>query len=116
VQQLTRDIYRGIWSKEQIEAWKETTKAVHDKGGVIYTQLWAIGRANMGDQDVKRVVSASTFPLEGGATPEALTKEDIKRYVELYRQAALNAVEAGFDGVEIHSYVGTSPSLTIDLC
>jgi len=93
----------GIWSKEQISGWKKVTKAVHDKGGVIYVQLWAIGRANPGKNDVERVVSASNLPLEGGATPEPLSVEGIKHYVGMYRQAALNAVEAGFDGVEIHS-------------
>jgi len=96
----------GIHSQEQIEGWKKTTKAVHDKGGVIYLQLWALGRANPGNADVPKVVSASDIPFEGGAKPEPLTKEDIKRYVGLYTQAAKNAIEAGFDGVEIHSANG----------
>lgn len=93
----------GIHSKEQIEGWKKTTKAVHDKGGVIYCQLWALGRANPGNADVPKVVSASNQPFEGGAKPEAQTKEDIQRYIQLYTTAAKNAIEAGFDGVEIHS-------------
>lgn len=93
----------GIWSQEQIQGWKKVTEAVHKKGGVIYLQQWAIGRANPGKEDVPKVVSASNVPFEGGATPEPLSVDDIKRYVESYRQAALNAIEAGFDGVEIHS-------------
>lgn len=47
--------------------------------------------------------------MEGGATPEAMTKDDIQRYVQAYKQAALNAIEAGFDGVEIHSCVFSLP-------
>lgn len=66
-------------------------------------QLWAIGRANNGKGDVAKVVSASDLAYEGGEKPEPMTKEDIKRYVGHYKQAALNAIEAGFDGVEIHS-------------
>lgn len=97
------EVVPGIWSSEQISQWKKTTDAVHAKGGVIYVQLWAIGRANKGTGDAPRVVSASNIPFEGGATPEPMSVDDIKRYVELYRQAAINAVEAGFDGVEIHS-------------
>lgn len=99
----------GIWSQDQIDGWKKTTKAVHDKGGVIYLQMWALGRANPGNADVPKVVSASNVPFEGGATPEPLTVEAIKRYVELYAQAAKNSIEAGFDGVEIHS-VREAPS------
>lgn len=96
----------GIWSKEQISGWKQTTDAVHKEGGHIYLQLWAIGRANSGKQDVERVVSASNLAYPGGAVPEPLTKEEIQEYVEMYRQAALNAIEAGFDGVEIHNANG----------
>jgi NADPH2 dehydrogenase len=69
-------------------------------------QLWAIGRANPGtEDDAKRVVSASDLPIDekDEKKPEPMSVEDIKRYVGDYKQAALNAVEAGFDGVEIHS-------------
>lgn len=93
----------GIHSKEQIAGWKKTTEAVHKAGGHIYCQLWALGRANPGNADVPKVVSASDQPFEGGAKPEAQSVEDIKRYVGLYSTAAKNAIEAGFDGVEIHS-------------
>lgn len=93
----------GIYTKEQIEGWKKVTDKVHsEKNGVIYLQLWAIGRANSGDE-VKDIVSASDLPFEGGKKPRPLSKEEIKQYIEWYRIAALNAIEAGFDGVEIHS-------------
>jgi 2,4-dienoyl-CoA reductase-like NADH-dependent reductase (Old Yellow Enzyme family) len=94
----------GIYTTEQIKAWKGVTDAVHAKGGVIYMQLWAIGRANPGTDDVKDIVSASDLGYEGGGDkPRPMTVEEIKRYVGHYKSAALNAVEAGFDGVEIHS-------------
>lgn len=96
----------GIWSREQVEGWKKTTGEVHAKGGIIYLQLWAIGRANSGKNDVKRVVSASNIPQPNGTIPEPMTSEDIQRYIAAYRQAALNAVKAGFDGVEIHNANG----------
>jgi len=96
----------GIYTQEQIQGWKKVTDAVHKEGGLIYMQGWTLGRANPGSEDVKKVVSASDIPFEGGATPEPMSIDDIKRYLESWKQAALNAVEAGFDGVEIHSANG----------
>jgi NADPH2 dehydrogenase len=102
----------GIWNKAQIESWKRVTAAVHEKKSFIYLQLWALGRAADPTQLKKelgesaKVVSASNIPFEGGATPTALTEEEIKEYIGLYAQAAKNAVEAGFDGVEIHGANG----------
>lgn len=80
---------------------------VHAKGSFIYLQLWAIGRAAEPDvihSEGYPYVSASPTLLEGRTeVPQELTKEDIKRYIGLYVQAAKNAVfGAGFDGVEIH--------------
>ncbi|KAG8717614.1 hypothetical protein FRC08_007097 [Ceratobasidium sp. 394] len=104
----------GIWSDDQIAAWKKVVDAVHANGSYIYLQLWALGRA--ADPAVIRAeghpyVSSSATRLEGQSEdPQALTKEDIKRYVSLYVQAAKNAVhKAGFDGVEIHSANGYLP-------
>ncbi|VDB93775.1 unnamed protein product [Peniophora sp. CBMAI 1063] len=106
----------GIWNDAQIAAWKKITDAVHAKSSYIYVQLWALGRA--ADPEVLKkegpydVVSASDIPLEeaghapGGHPPRPLTVEEIKEYVQLYAQAAKNAVQAGFDGVEIHSANG----------
>ncbi|KAI9829496.1 MAG: Chanoclavine-I aldehyde reductase fgaOx3 [Sarea resinae] len=101
----------GIYNADQIKAWKEITDAVHAKGSYIYLQLWALGRAAYpavlkaeGDYDL---VSSSAVPMEEGApTPRALTEEEIKSFIGYYTQAAKNAVEAGFDGVEIHSANG----------
>ncbi|CAE6505959.1 unnamed protein product [Rhizoctonia solani] len=104
----------GIWSEEQIVAWKNIVDRVHAKGSYIYLQLWAIGRAAEPE-----VIHAEGFPyvsssptlLEGRSEiPKELTKEDIERYIQLYVQAAKNAVhKAGFDGVEIHSANGYLP-------
>ncbi|KAJ3258875.1 hypothetical protein HK103_003257 [Boothiomyces macroporosus] len=100
----------GIYNQEQVEAWKAVTKAVHEKESVIYCQLWALGRANGGKEEGVEVVSASNIPVEEGAPiPRALTIEDIKRYMSHYKHAARNAIEAGFDGVEIHGAHGYLP-------
>ncbi len=100
----------GIWSQEQITGWKKVTDAVHEKGSFIYLQLWALGRAadpeNLKAEFGKKVVSASDIPIKGGAKPEPLTEEEIWEFVGYYKQAALNAIEAGFDGVEIHGANG----------
>ena len=102
----------GIWSPAQIASWKNVTDAVHKKGSFIFLQLWALGRAADADQlkaelGEKGVVkSASNIPFKGGATPQALTEEEIHEYIGLYAQAAKNAIEAGFDGVEVHSANG----------
>ncbi|KAJ6489663.1 FMN-linked oxidoreductase [Mycena vitilis] len=101
----------GIWSRPQIEAWKVVTKAVHAKGSFIYMQLWTLGRAahiahlKTEDQSFD-LVSASDVELTGYGKPRPLTISEIEEYMELYAQAAKNAIEAGFDGVEIHSANG----------
>ncbi|KAH8982211.1 hypothetical protein EDB92DRAFT_2072335 [Lactarius akahatsu] len=96
----------GIWSDEQIAAWKSITDAVHANGSFIYLQLWVLGRVAEGDVLRKaggyEVVAPSAIALEGGETPRALTVAEIKEYVQLYATAAENAVlKAGFDGVEV---------------
>ena len=100
----------GIWNAEQIAAWKKVTAAVHQKESFIYLQLWALGRAAdataLEEEFGKKVVSASDIPFEGGAKPTPLTEEQIWEFVGLYKQGALNAIEAGFDGVEIHGANG----------
>ncbi|KAE9404773.1 NADH:flavin oxidoreductase/NADH oxidase [Gymnopus androsaceus JB14] len=110
----------GIWSDEQIAAWKEVTAAVHAKGSFIYLQLWALGRAAVpGDPDLAMepdfpydFVSASDIPIDPLSTikPRPLTISEIQNYVGWYSIAAKNAVErAGFDGVEIHGANGYLP-------
>jgi NADPH2 dehydrogenase len=102
----------GIYNEAQIEAWKKVTAAVHAKKSFIYLQLWALGRAadsivlkqELGEEG--KVVSASNIPFGGGATPEPLTEEEIWEFIGNYKQAAKNAIEAGFDGVEIHGANG----------
>ncbi|KAG9030797.1 hypothetical protein FRB95_003556 [Tulasnella sp. JGI-2019a] len=101
----------GIWNEDQIAAWRKITDAVHQKGGFIFMQLWALGRAAspeiMADKGFK-LVSASNIPMEeGGSAPTPLTKDEILQYVQWYAEAAKNAVHgAGFDGVEIHNANG----------
>ncbi|KAJ3525045.1 hypothetical protein NMY22_g10737 [Coprinellus aureogranulatus] len=104
----------GIWSQEQIEAWKQITAVVHAKGSYIYCQLWALGRAaqpsTLSEEGGYPYVAPSPLPLPHRRAdvppPRALTLGEIDQYVELYSRAALNAVQAGFDGVEIHSSNG----------
>ncbi|KAI1393141.1 FMN-linked oxidoreductase [Hypoxylon trugodes] len=100
----------GIWSKEQIAGWKEVTDAVHAKGSYIFVQLWALGRVAT-PETIKSLgfdlVSASNIPSEEGKpVPRELTVDEIQSFVADFAQAARNAVEAGFDGVEIHGANG----------
>ncbi|CAO3691168.1 unnamed protein product [Rhizopus stolonifer] len=108
----------GIYSKEQIEAWKKVTEAVHQKGGFIFSQLWHIGRVGFAklNPDNEQVVSASAIPVPGKdmfgndyEVPHALEVDEIKAIIQDYKQAAINAIEAGFDGVEIHNATGYLP-------
>lgn len=103
----------GIWSPEQIAAWRKITDAVHAKGSYIWCQLWCLGRAS--DPALRRelglkFVSASDVPSSpDGEAPEPLTEEEILELIEDYRTAARNAMEAGFDGVEFHGANGYLP-------
>jgi NADPH2 dehydrogenase len=101
----------GIWNAEQIKAWKEVTKVVHEKGSYIFLQLWALGRVanpkvlkGLGDYEV--VSSSPTPEKETSPVPHELSVEKIKGFVGDYAQAAKNSIEAGFDGVEIHGANG----------
>jgi 2,4-dienoyl-CoA reductase-like NADH-dependent reductase (Old Yellow Enzyme family) len=105
----------GIFTKEQIENWKKVTNAVHEKKAYIYLQIWHIGRTGSKylNPNQEQVVSASAIAAPGktmsGAdyeVPRALEINEIKDITADFRQAALNAIEAGFDGVEIHSANG----------
>jgi N-ethylmaleimide reductase len=107
----------GIYSKEQVEGWKKVTQRVHDKGGKIFIQLWHVGRMSHPDfHNGELPLSASainpnakSYTPEGfkdTVTPKAMTIEEIKETVNDFKNAATNAVEAGFDGVEIHSSNG----------
>lgn len=100
----------GIWNDEQVDAWKLITSAVHEKGSRIFCQLWALGRgANPEVLDAEGLpyVSASDIKLSSSnRTPRALTIEEIKEYIGAYTNAAVNAIRAGFDGVELHGANG----------
>jgi N-ethylmaleimide reductase len=107
----------GIHTQEQVEGWKKVTKSVHDAGGHIFIQLWHVGRMSHpdfhnGDLPVAPSAinpEAQSFTPSGfkdTVTPREMTLEDIKMTVTDFQNAAKNAVEAGFDGVEIHSSNG----------
>ncbi|PBK85284.1 FMN-linked oxidoreductase [Armillaria gallica] len=103
----------GLWTQEQLDAWKEVTDAVHAKGSFIFAQLWAIGRtaelSDLRDEDPSlEFVAASSIKLsDSPESPRPLTLDEIHEYPKLYAQAAANAVfKAGFDGVEIHGANG----------
>jgi N-ethylmaleimide reductase len=107
----------GIYSTEQVEGWKKVTKRVHDKGGKIFIQLWHVGRISHPDfhnGELPLAPSAinpnrKSFTPEGfkeTVTPRAMTQEDIDRTIQDFVNAGKNAMEAGFDGVEVHSSNG----------
>ncbi|TLD08596.1 uncharacterized protein PgNI_07880 [Pyricularia grisea] len=97
----------GIWTKEHIAGWKAVTEAVHSKGSFIYLQLWNLGRTadpKASDQDL---ISASAVPQDDKhPTPREMTEEEIQQAIQDYATAAKNAIEAGFDGVEVHAANG----------
>lgn len=99
----------GIWSKEQISAWKTITDGVHSKGCFILCQLFAMGRAaqsSIAGSEGIDVVGPSAIPFKDGAMPRAMTVEEIKQSIRDFATAARNAIEAGFDGVEVHGANG----------
>jgi N-ethylmaleimide reductase len=107
----------GIYSAEQVEGWKLTTDAVHQAGGRIFMQIWHGGRAahplfNGGKEAVgpsALAIESETHTPEGKkpyTVPRELTVDEIKNIVNDFRQGAINAKEAGFDGVEIHGANG----------
>jgi 2,4-dienoyl-CoA reductase-like NADH-dependent reductase (Old Yellow Enzyme family) len=107
----------GLWSAEQVAGWKIVTNAVHKAGGLIYAQLWHVGRISAPlFLNGELPVSASAIAAEGHVslvrpeqnyvTPRALETSELPGIVEAYRKAAMNAQMAGFDGVEIHGANG----------
>ncbi len=110
----------GIYSPEQIAGWKRVTDAVHAKGGTIYLQLWHVGRIShptLQPGGIAPVAPSAIAPLkqrtyiENGTfteigMPRALDLEEIPGIIEDYRKATRNAIQAGFDGVEIHAANG----------
>ncbi|RSL59608.1 hypothetical protein CEP51_013893 [Fusarium floridanum] len=111
----------GIWDRDQIDAWRKITDAVHAKGSFIFCQLWALGRVAVSDVAAAEgfdVVSSSPNAFESGApVPREATKAEIQNFILDYAQAARNAIEAGFDGVEIHGAGGyLIDQFTQDVC
>ena len=112
----------GIWSAEQVAAWKKVTDSVHTAGGKIVMQLWHVGRISHVDlqPEGKAPVAPSairantqTVLIHDGvpafvdtSIPRALTLEELPGIVEDYRIAARHAIAAGFDGVEVHGANG----------
>jgi len=108
----------GIHSPEQVAGWRKVTDAVHAAGGCMVLQLWHVGRVShlslLPEGEVPVAPSAiradtKTFIESGFADvsePRALRLDEIPAIVEDYRRAARNAMDAGFDGVEIHGANG----------
>ena len=107
----------GLWSQEQVEAWKPVTKAVHDKGGHIFAQIWHVGRISdpeflngqlpVGPSAIAAAGTVSLLrPQRSFVTPRALETSEVKGVVEAFRRGAQNAQAAGFDGVELHGANG----------
>jgi 2,4-dienoyl-CoA reductase-like NADH-dependent reductase (Old Yellow Enzyme family) len=107
----------GIWSAEQVEGWKQVTRAVHEAGGRIALQLWHVGRiSDPYFLDGALPVAPSAIAPAGHVSllrpqrpyviPRALERHEIPAIVEDFRRGAQNALEAGFDGVEVHGANG----------
>jgi N-ethylmaleimide reductase len=108
----------GIHTAAQVEGWKKVTGAVHKKGGKIFLQLWHVGRIShpsllpnnalpVAPSAIKPAGQAITYQgMQDFVTPRALAVGELPGIVAEYIQAAKNALEAGFDGVEIHSANG----------
>jgi N-ethylmaleimide reductase len=111
----------GIYTEQQIKGWREVVDAVHAKGGVIFLQLWHVGRVSHSSFQPGGVlpVAPSAVPISADfktatadgkvvpyETPRALETSEIPGVMDAYRQAAKNALKAGFDGVEVHGANG----------
>ena len=108
----------GIYSAEQLAGWKLVTDAVHAKGGKIVAQIWHVGRIShtsllpAGEAPVSstaKIADAKTFTPTGFdpvSAPRALTTAEVPAVIAQFRQAARNAVDAGFDGIEVHGANG----------
>ncbi|KAK5845075.1 hypothetical protein PVK06_001228 [Gossypium arboreum] len=109
----------GIWTQQQVEAWKPIVDAVHKKGSIFFCQLWHAGRASdyCFQPDGQPPISCTDKPIQAkthidGVTEASfpahrrLTTHEITQVVNDFRKAARNAMQAGFDGVEIHGANG----------
>ncbi|MBE9115617.1 alkene reductase [Lusitaniella coriacea LEGE 07157] len=107
----------GIYTTEQVEGWKLVTQAVHEKDGKIFLQLWHSGRVTHpallnGESPIAPSAIAGIGQLHTPIgkvdlpTPRALETEEIPTIIEQFRQGAENAIEAGFNGIELHGAFG----------
>ena len=108
----------GIWSDQQVAGWKSVTEAVHAAGGLIFCQLWHVGRVSHPSlqPNGQLPVAPSAIGFAGEAftyqgpqpfvTPRALETAELPSIVEQYRHAAMQALAAGFDGIEVHAANG----------
>ncbi|MDQ7949975.1 MAG: alkene reductase [Pedobacter sp.] len=112
----------GIFTEQQIEAWRKVTTAVHHKGGVIIAQLWHTGRMGHSiDRSGKLPSGPSALAIRGMQhftsqgrkdyeIPQEMTIPEIKQTIKDFGQAAKNAISAGFDGVQLHAANGYLPN------
>ena len=108
----------GIHSAEQVEGWKQVTEAVHEKGGHIFLQLWHVGRIShpslqpdgqlpVAPSAIRPAGQAVTYEgMQAFVEPRALAADELPGIVDDYVSAARNALQAGFNGVEIHAANG----------
>ncbi|XP_047957933.1 12-oxophytodienoate reductase 1-like isoform X2 [Salvia hispanica] len=109
----------GIWTKEQVQAWKPIVDAVHAKGAIFFCQIWHVGRvSNTGfqpngdapisstDKELSSQIQSNDIDNAGFSPPRRLTTQEIPQIVNHFRIAARNAMEAGFDGIEVHGAHG----------
>ncbi|MEA2895824.1 MAG: N-ethylmaleimide reductase [Bradyrhizobium sp.] len=108
----------GIYSKEQVAGWRKVTDRVHERGGRIFIQIWHVGRISHtslqpdgGAPVAPSALKAKTKTFVNGtfadvSEPRAVTLEEIPGIVESFKRGAANALQAGFDGVEIHGANG----------
>ncbi|HET7370561.1 MAG TPA: alkene reductase [Gammaproteobacteria bacterium] len=111
----------GIYSAAQVDGWNKVTRAVHAQGGMMFAQLWHVGRVSHPDfHNGELPVAPSAINPEGQAftargmqptvTPRALATDEVRGIVADYVKAAKNAIKAGFDGVELHGANGYLPN------
>lgn len=111
----------GVFTDEQIHQWKAVTEAVHKQGSFIFMQLWHVGRAarlDVLEAQSLEMVSSSAVPIsEDYVVPRAMSEDEILECIDDFAAAAANAIEAGFDGVELHGANGyLIDQFTQDVC
>ncbi|KAG4964152.1 hypothetical protein AAZX31_14G208800 [Glycine max] len=109
----------GIWTREQLEAWKPIVSAVHEKGGIFFCQLWHAGRVSnyeyqpdgkapisSTDKRLRKDIANNKATADKYPPPRRVRADEIPKLVNDFVIAAKNAMEAGFDGIEIHGANG----------